>query len=71
MSQSLDRQKRAQLAGKVKRRAIEEGGRSGSPLIEVEFGTANFWCDGITVAKGGWVQLGNLARQLGELRSCR
>ena len=77
LSQSPERRKRAQLAGKVKRLILEAGG---DPLrVEVEFGTANlFWYNGMKVASGvtslpegaigekaGWVHLASLARQLG------
>ncbi|CAE7235511.1 unnamed protein product [Symbiodinium sp. CCMP2592] len=76
MSQSPERRKRAQLAGKVKRLIIEEGGDVRH--IDVEYGTANLWYNSIKVASGvtsapegasieksGWVHLGSLARQIG------
>ncbi|CAE7439943.1 unnamed protein product [Symbiodinium sp. CCMP2592] len=76
MSQSPERRKRAQLAGKVKRLIIEEGGDI--RRIDVEYGTANLWYnsikvasgvtsppDGASVEKAGWVHLGTLARQIG------
>ncbi|CAE7327394.1 unnamed protein product [Symbiodinium sp. CCMP2456] len=76
MSQSPERRKRAQLAGKVKRLIIEEGGDPSR--IEVEYGTANLWYNsvklasgvtsapsGASVEKAGWVHLGNLTRQIG------
>ncbi|CAE7244982.1 dis32 [Symbiodinium sp. CCMP2592] len=76
MSQSPERRKRAQLAGKVKRLIIEEGGDV--RRIDVEYGTANLWYNSIKVASGvtsapegasveksGWVHLGSLARQIG------
>ena len=50
MSQSPERRKRAQLAGKVKRLIIEEGGDPNH--IEVEFGTANLWYNSIKLASG-------------------
>ncbi|CAE7712118.1 unnamed protein product [Symbiodinium sp. CCMP2592] len=76
LSQSPERRKRAQLAGKVKRLIIEEGGDVRK--IDVEYGTANLWYnsvkissgvtsapDGATTEKAGWVHLGTLARQIG------
>ncbi|CAE6934847.1 unnamed protein product [Symbiodinium sp. CCMP2592] len=76
LSQSPERRKKAQLAGKVKRLIIEEGGDV--RRIDVEYGTANLWYNGTKVASGvtsapegastekaGWVHLGALARQIG------
>ena len=76
MSQSPERRKRAQLAGKVKRLIIEEGGDPRN--IEVEYGTANLWYNSVKIASGvtsapegaqaekaGWLHLGNIARQIG------
>ncbi|CAE7364888.1 unnamed protein product [Symbiodinium sp. CCMP2592] len=76
LSQSPERRRRAQLAGKVKRFIIEEGGDPRK--IEVEYGTANLWYntvkiasgvtsapEGATAEKAGWVHLGTLARQIG------
>ena len=75
MSQSPERRKRAQLAGKVKRMIIEAGGEPRK--IDVEYGRANVWYNSIKVASGvttapdgalvekaGWVHLA-LARQIG------
>ena len=69
MSQSPERRKRAQLAGKVKRLIIEEGGDPRN--IEVEYGTANLWYNSVKIASGvtsapegaqaekaGWLHLG-------------
>ncbi|CAE7726322.1 kif1 [Symbiodinium sp. CCMP2592] len=76
LSQSPERRKKAQLAGKVKRLIIEEGGDVRK--IDVEYGTANLWYnsvkvasgvtsapDGASVEKAGWVHLGTVARQIG------
>ncbi|CAE7557635.1 unnamed protein product [Symbiodinium sp. CCMP2592] len=76
LSQSPERRRRAQMAGKVKRLIIEEGGDPRK--IEVEYGTANLWYntvkiasgvtsapEGATTEKAGWVHLGTLARQVG------
>ncbi|CAE7807571.1 unnamed protein product [Symbiodinium sp. CCMP2592] len=50
LSQSPERRKRAQLAGKVKRLIIEEGGDIRH--IDVEYGTANLWYNSVKVASG-------------------
>ena len=50
MSQSPERRKRAQLAGKIKRLIIEEGGDP--RLIEIEYGTASLWYNGVKIASG-------------------
>ncbi|CAE7308075.1 unnamed protein product [Symbiodinium sp. CCMP2592] len=76
LSQSPERRKRAQMAGKIKRLIIEEGGDI--RRIDVEYGTANLWYNSIKIASGvttppegasiekaGWVHLGALARQIG------
>ena len=76
MSETPERRRRAQFAGKVKRWILEA---SGDPkLLEVEFGTGNLWYatqkiasavtsppDGCDRAGPGWVNLPLLSRQLG------
>ena len=76
MSESPERRKRAQFAGKVKRLVLEEGGER--RLLEVEFGTGNIWYAQTRVASAvqtapedadkagaGWLALPTLARVLG------
>lgn len=76
MSQPLERRRRAQFAGKIKRLILEAGGRA--QALEVEYGTANIWYNAVKVASGvttapngakiesgGWLTLSPLARQLG------
>ncbi|CAE7205709.1 unnamed protein product [Symbiodinium sp. CCMP2592] len=48
LSQSPERRRRAQLAGKVKRLIIEEGGDP--RRIDVEYGTANLWYNSVKIA---------------------
>ncbi|CAE7737428.1 pol [Symbiodinium sp. CCMP2592] len=77
MSESPERRKRAQFAGKVKRLVLEmDGDRQ---RLDVEFSTGNIWYgqvrvasavstapSGATSAATGWIHLGNLARQMGD-----
>ena len=76
MSETPERRKRAQFAGKVKRLVLEEGGER--RLLEVEFGTGNIWYARTRVASAvqtapedadkagaGWLALPTLARVLG------
>ena len=75
MSESPERRRRAQFAGKVKRLLEESGDRS---KLEVEFGTGNVWYCKARIASAvlmapeeadkagvGWLSLPTLARQLG------
>ena len=76
MSESPERRRRAQFAGKVKRLVLEAGGER--RLLEVEFGTGNIWYartrvasavltapDDADKAGAGWLSLATLARVLG------
>ncbi|CAE7190571.1 NSNH, partial [Symbiodinium necroappetens] len=76
MSESPERRKRAQFAGKIKRLVLEESGDRSQ--LEVEFGTGNVWYGRVRVASAvltapeeadkagvGWVSLPTLARQMG------
>ena len=76
MSESPERRRRAQFAGKIKRLILEENGDRRE--LEVEFGTGNVWYSQVRVASAvlspptdadkvgvGWVCLPTLARQMG------
>ncbi|CAE7191823.1 unnamed protein product, partial [Symbiodinium necroappetens] len=76
MSESPERRRRAQFAGKIKRLILEENGDKAK--LEVEFGTGNVWYSQVRVASAvlsapldadkagvGWVSLPVLARQMG------
>ncbi|CAE7750768.1 unnamed protein product [Symbiodinium necroappetens] len=76
MSESPERRRRAQFAGKVKRLVLEEAGDKS--LLEVEFGTGNVWYGRVRIASAvltapeeadkagvGWISLPTLARQMG------
>eukprot|EP00439_Symbiodinium_sp_Y106_P085920 s122_g30.t1 len=76
MSETPERRRRAQFAGKVKRLILEVGGDNNK--LEVEFGTGNLWYATQKVASAvtstpercdkagpGWINLPLLARQLG------
>ncbi|OLP90095.1 Retrovirus-related Pol polyprotein from type-1 retrotransposable element R2 [Symbiodinium microadriaticum] len=76
MSESPERRRRAQFAGKVKRLVLEESGDKSQ--LEVEFGTGNVWYGRVRVASAvltapdeadkagvGWISLPTLARQMG------
>eukprot|EP00439_Symbiodinium_sp_Y106_P081747 s1097_g20.t2 len=76
MSESPERRRRAQFAGKAKRLVLEKEGDKG--ILDVEFGTGNLWYNGVrfasavstaplgaTTAGAGWIHLPSLARQLG------
>ena len=76
MSESPERRRRAQFAGKVKRLILEESGDRSK--LKVEFGTGNVWYSKVRIASAvlmapdeadkagvGWLSLPTLARQLG------
>ncbi|CAE7513376.1 pol [Symbiodinium necroappetens] len=76
MSESPERRRRAQFAGKVKGLVLQEAGDKSQ--LEVEFGTGNVWYGRVRVASAvltapeeadkagvGWISLPTLARQMG------
>ncbi|CAE7554898.1 SMC1 [Symbiodinium sp. CCMP2592] len=76
MSESPERRKRAQFAGKVKRLVLELDGDKRQ--LDVEFGTGNIWHGQVRVASAvstapigaastrvGWVHLATIASQMG------
>ena len=76
ISETPERRKRAQFAGKIKRLILESEGDKHK--LDVEFGTGNVWYNSVKIASAtttppagadtvgiGWISLPTLARQIG------
>eukprot|EP00439_Symbiodinium_sp_Y106_P023128 s4906_g2.t2 len=76
ISETPERRKRAQFAGKIKRLVLESEGDKHK--LDVEFGTGNVWYNSVKIASAttappagadtvgiGWISLPTLARQIG------
>ena len=76
ISETPERRKRAQFAGKIKRLILESEGDKHK--LDVEFGTGNVWYNSVKIASAtttppagadtvgiGWISLSTLARQIG------